>query len=100
MSDHDQNRVAGLGKAWLVWFCIIVFAGASLAESAHYYSSFGPSEQHCSICIAAHSVARPAPAVSSTPTPTQCIGLLCVDVPTLPDYESVISLYIRPPPVA
>ena len=85
-------------RAWLVWLCIIVFAAACIAEPAHFHSTSAPSRQHCSLCIASHSVARPAPFVSTIAAPAHCLGLLAAAGVALPDFQAVLALYIRPPP--
>ncbi|PYY14847.1 MAG: hypothetical protein DMG60_19190 [Acidobacteria bacterium] len=85
-------------RAWLVWLCVILFATACIAEPAHSHSSSGPSRQHCSLCIASHSVARPAPFVSTIAAPAHCLGILISSGTVLPDFQTVLSLYIRPPP--
>jgi hypothetical protein len=99
MQDQSSNRLNGLRKAaWLVWLCLVLFATACVAESAHFHPQSDAGEQHCSLCIAAHSVARPSTAIGPVAAPTQCLGVLFVGEPvSLEDY-SVLGLYIRPPP--
>jgi hypothetical protein len=87
-------------RTWLVWLCLVLFTSASIAESAHFHPDSAAAEQHCSLCIAAHSVARPAPAVNPVAAPTQCISLLIVSRPSIPDPSPLLSAYIRPPPAA
>lgn len=85
-------------RAWLVCFCVILFAAACVAEPAHFHPTSGASGQHCSLCIASHSVARPTPLVSAVAMPRLCIGVLALPGTDLLDFQAVRSLYIRPPP--
>ena len=85
-------------KSWLVWLCLVLFTSACVAESTHFHPESAAAEQHCSLCIAAHSVARPAPAVNLVVGPTQCVALLVVNAPSIPDSTSILPSYIRPPP--
>ena len=85
-------------RAWLVWLCVIVFATACLAEPAHFHSTSAPSRQHCSLCIASHSVARPAPFVNTIAALAECVGVMSATVAAVPDSQAVLALYIRPPP--
>jgi hypothetical protein len=87
-------------KSWLVWLCLVLFTGACVAESIHFHPDTASADQHCSLCIAAHSVARPAPALNLIVSPTQCVALLIVSGPSIPDPSPLLSAYIRPPPTA
>ena len=98
MPGQNTYRRITRTKAWLVFFCVLVFAGASAAETAHYHLTSGRSERQCSICIAAHAVARPALTGSPVSLPTLCVGVLFFAVPDLPESESILALCIRPPP--
>lgn len=85
-------------KVWLIWLCLVVFATTCVAESAHFHPNSGPSEQHCSLCIAAHSVARPVQAAIPIAAPSLCVGVLIIGTALVPDSRSTLSIYIRPPP--
>jgi hypothetical protein len=84
-------------KVWLVWLCLLVFTALCTAEPAHFHDAPG-SEQHCSLCIAAHSLAPPAQVISPAVVPMHCIGVLLVGRTFIPEFETVRSTYIRPPP--
>src|ERR1700745_3633404 len=98
MSDRCSNPVMRGQRAWLVWLCVLLFATSFIGEPAPFHSPSGPSRQHCSLCIASHSVARPAPFVSTLAAPALCLGVLVSSGTTIPEFETVLSLYIRPPP--
>src|SRR5689334_10967788 len=98
MSNQRNNPMTRGQRVWLVWLCVVLFASACIAEPAHFHPASGPSRQHCSLCIASHSVARPAPLVSAVATPAHCLGVLVSCGAAIPDFETVLSLYIRPPP--
>jgi hypothetical protein len=87
-------------KTWLVWLCLVLFTSASIAESTHFHPGSNYADQHCSLCLASHSVARPAPAVNPVASPTQCVALIIVGGPLIPATTSILPIYIRPPPVA
>jgi hypothetical protein len=87
-------------KSWLVWLCLVWFTSACVAESSHFHPDSAAAEQHCSLCIASHSVARPAPAVNPVVAPTRFVALLAVSGPSTPDSSPLLSAYIRPPPAA
>lgn len=95
---RNANRSMALRKAWLTFFCVLVFAITSAAETAHYHLTSGRSERQCSICIAAHAVARPAQTGSPVSLPARCVGVLLIAAPALPESESILALCIRPPP--
>ena len=86
----------------LAYVCVLMFAIAGIAETAHFHSDLGKSsnEQHCSLCIASHSVARPAQAAIPVAAPCLCVGILIIGATLVPDSRSTLSLYIRPPPAA
>jgi|SRR5579872_1483449 len=86
-------------KVWLVWLCLLVFTTVCTAEPAHFHDTTG-SEQHCSLCIAAHSVAPPAQVISPVAAPMSCVGVLLLGRTVLPEFETIGSTYIRPPPAA
>src|SRR5215469_6374052 len=98
MNNRSSGSVVRGRRAWLVWLCVIAFATACIAEPAHFHSTSGPSRQHCSLCIASHSVARPAPIVSTVTAPARCLGVLAAAGTALPDFQAVLAFYIRPPP--
>jgi len=98
MSNCSNSLVIPGWRAWIVCLCIIVFASACIAEPAHFHSTSGPSRQNCLLCIASHSVARPAALVTSVALPARCVGILVLLGAALPDFQPVLSLYIRPPP--
>jgi hypothetical protein len=100
MHDRYDKRLDRLGRIGLVWLCTVLIAVVSLIETTHFHSSSGSAKQRCSICIAAHSVARPAQPIRAITAPPLCLGLLFAKGPTVPDYQSVLSLYIRPPPLS
>lgn len=87
-------------RAWLVWLCLGLFTGARIAESAHSHPNSTSPDQTCSLCIAAHSPASPAPAVNPVAAQTQCVARIIITRPESPDSRSVLSTRIRPPPVA
>src|SRR5262249_31347641 len=93
-----RKRLMMRGRVWLVWLCIILFAAVCLAEPAHFHSTSGPSRQHCTLCIAFHSVARAAAFTCTFAAPALCVGILNLSGTSLPEFQSVLSLYIRPPP--
>src|SRR5689334_16730616 len=97
MNSRGSSVVRGQ-RAWLVWLSVIVFATACIAEPAHFHSTSAPSRQHCSLCIASHSVARPAPFINTIAALAQCVGVLAATAATIPDFQAVVALYIRPPP--
>jgi hypothetical protein len=86
---------------WVAWACLLLFTVAGVEEASHFHSDLANSsnEQHCSLCIAAHSVARPAQVVNVVSTPTRCLDVLLLCGPLQPDSRAVLSDYIRPPPV-
>ena len=43
---------------------------------------------------------RPAQVVSASAAPTRCIAVLSVTGQLAPEFDSILSLYIRPPPAA
>src|SRR5581483_7152411 len=100
MNDRNCSSLFRRRKALLVWISFIFFTSLCFAESTHRHLKSGPSEQHCSLCITAHSVARPAQVVSTSSAPTRCIAVLSVAGQPAPEFESILSLYIRPPPAA
>lgn len=87
-------------KTWLVWFCLVLFTSACIAESTHFHPGSDYAEQHCSLCLAAHSVACPAPTVNPVVSPTQCVALIRIGRPSIPGSRPILSIYIRPPPIA
>jgi len=99
-----QQRNSRLGiraiRSFVLWMWIVVFATVFVAETTHHHARAGRSEQHCSICIAAHSIARPVLASRAIAAPTRCIGFLSAATPLFSEHVSVLSLYIRPPPAA
>src|SRR5690349_15630967 len=98
MNNRSSSSVMRGQRALLVWLCLILFASACVAEPTHFHSTSGPSRQHCSLCIASHSVAKPAPFVRTVGRPVHCLGVLASSGAGLPDFQAVLSLYIRPPP--
>src|SRR5207237_10478984 len=98
MNNRSASSLMRGQRALLVWLCLILFVTACIAEPAHFHSTSGPPRQHCSLCIASHAVARPAPFVRTVLAPTLCVALLALSGATLPDFQAVLSLYIRPPP--
>ena len=100
-SSHHKRRVPPLIR-YLAYVCVLSFAIAGIAETAHFHSDLGKAsnEQHCSLCIAAHSVARPAQAAAAVAAPSLCVGVLVIGTTLVPDSRSTLSLYIRPPPAA
>jgi len=98
---HEQSEASSVmrgPRALLVWLCLTLFVAVGIAEPAHFHSTAGSSRQHCSLCIASHSVARPAPFVRTVVAPALCVALLAVSGAILPDFQAVLSFYIRPPP--
>src|SRR5438067_8321840 len=98
MNNRSASSLMRGQRALLVWLCLILFVTACIAEPAHFHSTSGPPRQHCSLCIASHAVARPAPFVRTIAAPALCVGVLVSSRAVLPDLEAVASLYIRPPP--
>src|SRR5215472_19153246 len=98
MNNRSSGSVVRGRRAWLVWLCVIAFATACIAEPAHFHTTSGPARQHCSLCIASHSVARPAPFITTIAALTQCLGVLAPAGAERPDSQAVLALYIRPPP--
>lgn len=98
MQDQNSNRLYRTSKRWLVWLCLVLFTTACVAESAHFHPKSDPGEQHCSLCIAAHSVARPSNAITPVAAPTRFLGVLVVSGPFSLDDYAILGLYIRPPP--
>jgi hypothetical protein len=98
MQGQGSNKLNRMSRAWLVWLCLVLFTTACVAESAHFHPKSDPGEQHCSLCIAAHSVARPSNAFSPVAAPTRCIGVLFVGGSVSLENHAVLGLYIRPPP--
>jgi|SRR5689334_23414048 len=98
-----QQRKSRLGvhtiRSLVLWTWIVFFATVSVAETTHHHAPATSSEQHCAICIAAHSTARPVQVGNVMAAPTRCVGFLFVAAPVLFEYETVLALYIRPPPV-
>lgn len=97
MNDQFRKRFARLIRIGLVWLGIVLFASAYIAEPSHFHA--GPGTQNCSLCIAAHSVARPVNLISPIASPARCLALLVVARSLLPDEQIVVRLYIRPPPL-
>ena len=89
-------------RSWIASACLILFVAVGIAEATHLHSGSGKGtdEQHCSLCITAHSVARPAQITTVLAAPTQCLGFLVVAGSVLLDSQSVLSFHIRPPPAA
>ncbi|MBV9072357.1 MAG: hypothetical protein JOZ10_01900 [Acidobacteria bacterium] len=87
-------------RTWLIWLCLVAFMGACVAESAHYHRNATSVDIHCSLCLAAHSIARPAAAVNPVSLPTRCVSLLTPNRLPTPDSNSILSSHIRPPPAA
>ena len=87
-------------KSWLVCLCLVLFTTACVAESIHFHPESAYADQHCALCLAAHSVPCPAPVVNLIAAPTQCVALLTISGPTVPDCSSILPIYIRPPPIA
>jgi hypothetical protein len=102
MIAPNQTRPVSARMRWLASLCLLLFVVAGIAEAAHFHpdAGKGPDEQHCSLCIAAHSIARPAQIAGPVPSPTRCVGVLTVSTPVVPDSRSILSLSIRPPPAA
>ena len=102
MIVSNQTRSVSARMLWLVPLCLALFVMAGFEEAAHFHADAlkGPDEQHCSLCIAAHSIARPAQVASPVPTPLRCVGVLSVGTPVVPDSQTIFSLSIRPPPAA
>jgi len=100
-ASHHRRQISWLTRQ-LTYVCVLLFAIAGIAETAHFHSDLGKSssEQHCSLCIAAHSVARPAQATIPVAALSLCVGVLVVGTTLVPDSRSALSLYIRPPPAA
>jgi hypothetical protein len=87
-------------RVFFVWLCLVLFTASGFVESAHFHRSASSSEQHCSLCIASHSVARPAHIANLVNAPSFCVAVLLFGRPLLPDLQSTLTLYIRPPPLA
>lgn len=85
-------------RTFLVWICVVLFTGVCIAENTHFHPTSGRSEQNCLLCIAAHSVARPAQIVSAAAAPVRCVAVLTIGGQSAGNYESILALYIRPPP--
>jgi len=87
---------------WFAFLCLLLFAVAGIEEAAHFHldAGKGPDEQHCSLCIAAHSLARPAQAFTTIAAPTRWIAVLVIGGPSIPESNSILSHRIRPPPAA
>lgn len=85
-------------RAFLVWTCLALFTGVCVAENTHLHPKSGRSEQNCLLCIAAHSVARPAQIVTVAAAPARCVAVLTIGAQSAGNCESILSLYIRPPP--
>jgi len=100
-SSRHKRQISWLMRQF-AYVCVLLFAIAGIAETAHFHSDLGKAsnEQHCSLCIAAHSVARPAQAATVVAAPSLCVGVLIIGTTLVPDSRSTLSLYIRPPPVA
>jgi hypothetical protein len=90
------NRVI---RSFVLWTWVFVFATVSIAETTHHHARTGRSEQHCSICIAAHSMARPVHTSNIIAAPTRCVGFLSAAAPLVSEHDLLLDLYIRPPPV-
>jgi len=100
MDDLSKKSLTRTPRAWLVWLCLVLFTFSCFAESVHCHPNSDRTGQHCSICIAAHSVARPAQITSPVATPVRCFDAVFVGGLLLPESRSVLSFHIRPPPVA
>jgi hypothetical protein len=85
-------------RVWGVWISVILFTSLCFAENTHSHLKSGPSEQHCSLCIAAHSVARPAQIVSASAAPARCVAVVSFSGQSAPELDSIHAIYIRPPP--
>jgi len=85
-------------RSFVLWTWVLVFAAVSVAETTHHHARAARSEQHCSICIAAHSIARPVPTSTAIAAPTRCVGFLSAPALLLSEHDLVLTLYIRPPP--
>ena len=85
-------------RSFVLWTWIVAFATLSVAETTHHHARTARSEQHCSICIAAHSIARPVPTSNAIAAPTRCVGFLSAPAPLFSEHELMRTLYIRPPP--
>src|SRR5579864_4164388 len=98
---HDStNPRMHIHKPWLVWLCVAILTTAGIAESAHFHADLSSADQHCSICVVAHSVATPARVAIPITTPQRCLAILVVGGPAIPDSRPLLSASIRPPPVA
>ena len=102
MTSSFQTRRASWHIRYLAYVCLILFAIAGFAETAHFHTDVrkAPNEQHCSLCIAGHSVARPTLAASLAVAPSLCVSILVIDGTLIPVSRWTLSLYIRPPPTA
>src|SRR6185437_6396408 len=83
---------------WIASVCLLLFVAVGAADAAHFHPRSGPSKQHCPLCISAHIVARPAQIGYATPAPPRCIAVVILGGQSVPDLDSILSLYIRPPP--
>jgi hypothetical protein len=98
--QNDRPTLRNLA-AKLVVLALVIFATTQVVHTHALSSANGPNpiESHCSLCIAAHSVAAPAQ-VNTITTVFASVIFQAAAEPQLHSRLAVLSAFIRPPPAS
>lgn len=91
-------RKFGSSRPWLAVMCVLVVALLT-AQAMHVHSDDGLSVAKCQICVSAHSSA-PVTAVMAQILLVAIASVVIVRQLQEPSADSVLPLFIRPPPSA
>lgn len=92
-----MNPQIGNGRRWLALMCILFAALLLAAQAMHVDPDDGLSTGPCPICVSAHTSA-PVAVVTAQTLFIAIASVVVLGKQQAPNAESVLPLFIRPPP--
>ena len=89
----------GSSRRWLAAFCILFAALLLTVQAMHLDPDDGLSSGPCPICVSAHTSA-PVAAVTAQVKLVAMASIVMVGELQTPNAETILPLFIRPPPQA
>jgi hypothetical protein len=93
------NPHVGSSRRWLAAICILFAALMLTAQAMHVHPDAGLSSSTCPICVSAHTSA-PVAAITTQMLLVAIASIVIAGELQTPSAESILPLFIRPPPQA